>query len=178
MHTISGDAHTNRHMQKRKAILGPASHVKIYYAYRPDCSFFPFNKLHGTVYHSQLLGTHEVQTVDANNGSRPGVVNVSCTFAENSRAMGYLSILFNYDSSQEMFVVADKRDATSADLNISAGLNISVPGVPPGDYMVAVFDLESSGLPVLSSVANQYTRSAGEGDDITVLKQGKDEGIV
>ena len=105
-------------------------------------------------------------------------MNVSCTFAENSRAMGYLSILFNYDSSQEMFVVADKRDATSADLNISAGLNISVPGVPPGDYMVAVFDLESSGLPVLSSVANQYTRSAGEGDDITVLKQGKDEGIV
>ena len=151
----------------------------MYYACRPDYYWFPFNKLRGTVPHSQLLGTHEVQTVDANNCSRPGVVNVSCTFADNYTAMGYLSILCpNTDSSQEMFVVADKHDAVSVGLNISTGLNISVPGVPPGDYMVAVFDLESNGLPVLSNVTNPYTRSAGERDNITVIEQGYDEGIV
>ena len=92
--------------------------------------------------------------------------------------MGYLSILFpNDNSSQEIFVVADKRNAVNTGLNISAGLNISVPGVPPGDYMVAVFDLESSGLPELSSVDNQYTRSAGKRDNITVIEQGYDEGM-
>ena len=163
---------TDRH-RKRKVILGPASHVEMYYAYRPDYCLFPFDKLHGTVHRSQLLGTHEVQTVDANNCSRPGVVNVSCTFADNSRAMGYLSILCpNTNSSQEMFVVANRSDTLSADLDIS------VPGVPPGDYMVTVFDLQSNGLPVLSSVTNQYTRSAGERDNVTVIEQGYHEGIV
>jgi len=87
--------------------------------------------------------------------------------------MGYLSILCpNTDSSQEMFVVANRRDA------VSAGLNISVSGVPPGDYIVAVFDLESNGLPVLSNVTHPYTRSAGERDNIAVIEQGYDEGIV
>jgi len=114
-----------------------------------------------------LFSTHEIQNVTANNCSRPGVVNVSCIFAENSTAMGYLSILCpNANSSQEMFVVANRSDALSADLDIS------VPGVPPGDYMVTVFDLEGSGLPVLSTVTNPYTRSAGERDNIAVLEQG------
>ena len=100
-------------------------------------------------------------------------MNVSCTFAENSRAMGYLSILCpNTDSSQEIIVVANRRDA------VSVGLNISVPGVPPGDYVVIVFDLDGSGLPVLSTATNPYVRSAGERDNISVIEQGYDEGIV
>ena len=91
--------------------------------------------------------------------------------------MGYLSILCPSDNSsqEEIFVVADKRDAVSTDLNIHAGLNISVPGVPPGDYMIAAFDLESSGLPELSTATNPYTRSAG-GDNTTVIEPGY-EGI-
>jgi len=86
--------------------------------------------------------------------------------------MGYLSILCpeTTNSSREIFVVANRRDATSA------VLNISVPGVPPGDYVVIVFDLESSGLPVLSTATNPYVRSAGE-SDITVLEPGEDEGM-
>ena len=85
--------------------------------------------------------------------------------------MGYLSILHpKANSSQEMFVVANRHDAISADLNIS------VPGVPPGDYMVIVFDLGSSGLPVLSTATNPYVRSAGE-SDITVLEQEVNEGM-
>ena len=117
------------------------------------------------------IGTHDIRTVRANSSSRPGVVNIICTFAENSMAMGYLSTLHpKASSSQEMFVVANRRDA------VSAVLNISVPGVPPGDYVVIVFDLQSNGLPVLSTVTNPYVRSAGE-SDVAVLEPGEDEGM-
>ena len=119
----------------------------------------------------QFIGSHEIQSLSASNCSRPGLVNISCTFAENSRAMGFLSILHpKANSSQEIFVVANRHDA------ISANLNISVPGVPPGDYVVIVFDFESSGLPVLSTATNPYVRSAGE-SDVTVLKPGVNEGM-
>ena len=119
----------------------------------------------------QFIGSHEIQSLSASNSSRLGVVNISCNFAVNSRAMGFLLILHpKANSSQEMFVVANRRDA------VSAGLNISVPGVPPGDYVVIVFDLESSGLPVLSTATNPYVRSAGE-SDITVLEPGANEGM-
>ena len=119
----------------------------------------------------QFIGSHEIQSLSASNFSRSGVVNISCTFVENSRAVGYLSILHpKANSSQEMFVVANRHDVISADLNIS------VLGVPPGDYIVIVFDLQSSGLPVLSTATNPYVRSAGE-SDITVLEPGANEGI-
>ena len=119
----------------------------------------------------QFIGSHEIQSLSASNCSRPGVVNISCTFAENSRAMGFLSILHpEANSSQEMFVVANRRDT------VSPGLNISVPGVPPGDYVVIVFELDSSGLPELSTATNPYVRSAGE-SDITVLEPGANEGM-
>ena len=121
----------------------------------------------------QLVGTHEVQTVQANSCSKPGIVTISCTFAENSTAMGYLSVLHpKVNSSQEMFVVANRLDTSSADLNIS------VPGVPPGDYTVIIFDLGSSGLPVLSAATNPYTRSAGECDNVTVVEPAEHEGII
>ena len=85
--------------------------------------------------------------------------------------MCFLSILRpKANSSQEMFVVANRRDA------VGANLNISVPGVPPGDYVVIVFDLESNGLPVLSTAKNPYVRSAGE-RGITVLEPGANEGM-
>ena len=119
----------------------------------------------------QFIGSHKIQSLTASNSSRLGVINISCTFAVNSRAMGFLSILRpKVNSSQEMFVIANRRDAFSAELNIS------VPGVPPGDYVVIVFDLESSGLPVLSTTTNPYVRSAGE-SDITVQEPGEDEGM-
>jgi len=66
--------------------------------------------------------------------------------------MGFLSILHpKTNSSQRMFVVTNRYDEVSADLNTS------VPGVPPGDYVGIVFDLESSGLhAVLSTATNPY----------------------
>jgi len=56
-------------------------------------------------------------------------------------------------------------------------LNISVPGVPLGDYTVIVYDLKSNGLPVLSTVSNPYIRSAGESHKITVIEPGEDQGM-
>ena len=54
------------------------------------------------------LGAHEVQICVANNCSQPGTVNISCTFSENSRATGFLSVLSSEtNTSQEMFVVAN-----------------------------------------------------------------------
>jgi len=86
--------------------------------------------------------------------------------------MGFLSIIHpKAISSQKIFVVANRHDA------FNAVLNISVPGVPPGDYLVTVFDLEGSGLPVLATATNPYTRSAGEGVSITVTESGEDESM-
>ena len=98
-------------------------------------------------------------------------ITVSCTFAEESLAMGYLSILCP-NSSQEMFAIANRTDL------FSPYLNISVPGVPSGDYMVTVFDLESNGLPVLSNDTNPYIQqSAGEKENINVTEPENIEGM-
>jgi len=71
--------------------------------------------------------------------------------------MGFLSILLHKaNSSREIFIVANRHDIVGTDLNIS------VPGVPPGDYVVIVLDLERSRLPVLSTATNPYVQSAGE----------------
>jgi len=130
-----------------------------------------FAILHGDIHLSQNIGTHHIQTIKASSWTTGGRVNISCTFTKHSRATGYLSILQSKAiSSQEIFVVANRHDA------FSAVLNISVSGVPPGDYLVTVFDLESSGLPVLSTATNPYVRSAGE-SDITVLEPGANEGM-
>jgi len=77
-----------------------------------------------------------------------------------------------------MFVVANRRNAFRDDLDIS------VPGVLPGEYMVVVFDLQSNGLPLLSTVISQHTLSAGERDftvlerGANVIEQGYDGGMV
>ena len=64
--------------------------------------------------------------------------------------MGYLPILSSKTNfSQEMFVIANNRDTTRSNLNVS------VPGVPPDNYTVVVYDLGRNGLPpVLSDGAN------------------------
>jgi len=119
----------------------------------------------------QLIGTHDIQKFDANNCSTGGRINVSCTFAEESRAMGYLSILCP-NSSQEIFAIANRTNFFSTDLNIS------IPEVPPGDYVVTVFDLESNGLPVLSNDTNPYIQqSAGERENINVTEPENIEGM-
>ena len=66
--------------------------------------------------------------------------------SENSEAKGYLTILCpRNNSSQEMFVVANRTDMSSSTLNIS------VPGIPSNDYTVIVYDLRSDGLPPVLS---------------------------
>jgi len=71
-----------------------------------------------------------------------------------------------------MFIVANRHD----NIIVGTDLNISVPGVPPGDYVVIAFDLERSGLPVLATATNPYVRSTAE-RDITVLEPGANEGM-
>ena len=84
--------------------------------------------------------------------------------------MGYLSILCpKANSSQEMFVVANRRG------EVSAELNRSIAGVPPEDYMVIVFDLGSDVLPDLSNDVI-IQRSAGERENINVVQPGNNEG--
>ena len=128
--------------------------------------------LHETyeVFRSLNIGTHEVQSCVANNCSRPGTVNINCTFSENSKAKGYLSILCSEtNSSQERFVVANRTS--------SSELKISVSGLPRGNYTVVVFDLESNGLPVLSDDSNPYVLAAEE-EDITVTNPAEAGGML
>lgn len=107
-----------------------------------------------------LIGTHEIQTCVANNCSRPGIVSISCSFSENSKAKGYLSILcLKTNSSQERFVVANRTS--------SSELKLSVSGLFRHNYTVVVFDIQSNGLPVLSDDSNPYVLAAEE-ENITV----------
>ena len=112
------------------------------------------------------LGTHEVQTCVANNCSQPGTVNVSCTFSESSKAMGYLSILSSETNTyREMFIVACRDNMSSSDLKIS------VSGIPPDDYSVIVYDIESNGLPVLSNETNSSFVLCAEEKDVAVITE-------
>ena len=98
---------------------------------------------------SIYIGTHEVQSCVANNCS------INCTFSENSKAKGYLSILcLKTNSSQETFFVANRIS--------SSVFKISFSGLPHGNYTVVVFDLGSNGLPVLSDDSNPYVLAAEE----------------
>ena len=119
----------------------------------------------------QHIGTHDIRKLDANNCSTGGRINVSCTFAEESEAMGYLLILCP-NSYQEIFAIANRMDLFSTELNIS------VSGIPPGDYMVIVYDLERNGLPVLSNDTNVYIQqSADERENINVIQPGNIGGM-
>jgi len=114
------------------------------------------------------LGTHEVQICVANNCCQPGTVNISCTFSESSRAKGYLSVLSSETNmSREMFVVANRCDMSSSDLEVN------VSGVPPDNYTVVVYDIESNGLPVLSNETNPFVLSAAE-KDVAVITEPQD----
>ena len=109
-------------------------------------------------------GTHEVQACEVNSCSTPGAVNISCNFTENSEAKGYLSILYPRNNcSLEMFVVASRTDLSSSKLNVS------VPGIPPNDYTVIVYDLTRNGLPPVLSGDINYP---AEEENITVANPG------
>ena len=61
-----------------------------------------------------------------------------------------------------MFVVANRTDLSSSDLEIS------VPGVPPDSYNVLVFDLGRNGLP-----PNYVNYAAEEEENVTVTNPGE-----
>ena len=85
-------------------------------------------------------GTFDIKTALVNTNS-PGVVNVICTFAVNSQALGCLVVLHPWNTTQtEIFAYAarDNRHAPTA--------NITIYGVPRGNYTILVFDGEYNGL--------------------------------
>ena len=74
----------------------------------------------------------DIQTALVNSNS-PGAVNVMCTFAMNSQALGFLVVLHPWNTTQtEIFAYAarDNRHAPTA--------NITIHGVPRGNYTVLV----------------------------------------
>ena len=80
--------------------------------------------------------------------------------------MGYLSILCSKTNPyQEMFVIANRDNVSSSDLNIS------VSGIPPDDYTVVVFDLGMNGVPPVLSGNINY--AAAEEENITVTNPGE-----
>ena len=90
-------------------------------------------------------------------------MNTSCTFAQNSRALGCLVILHPQNASQtEMFAYA-ARDNSSAPT-----ANISIHGVPKGSHTVLVFDGEQNGLLSARAAAVQ---------NVTVTEEGRDHAI-
>ena len=104
------------------------------------------------------------------NYSRTGTVNINCTFAENSKAKGYLSTLHSKtNSSQKIYVVASREDTSSSNLDIS------ISGIPLDDYNVVVFDLGRNGLPPVLSGDINYVLAAEE-ENITVTTPGYTEG--
>ena len=121
--------------------------------------------LHDSSPFSTYVGTHEVQSCVITTCSRQGAVNISCTFAGRSKAMGYLSILCSKTNPyQEMFVIANRHNVSSSDLNIS------ISGVPPDNYTVVVFDLGMNGVPPVLSGNINY---AAAEENITVTNPGE-----
>ena len=111
-------------------------------------------------------GTHDVQACEANNCSKPGTVNITCNFTENSNAKGYLSVLYpKENSSQEIFVVANRTDTSDSPLKVT------VPGLPKDNFDVVVFDLGGDGLP-----PSDVNYAAEEEENVTVIKKGETEG--
>ena len=87
-----------------------------------------------------FLGTFDIKTALVNNIS-PGAVNVICTFTTNSQALGCLVVLHPWNKTQtEIFAYAarDNRHVPT--------VNITIHGVPRGNYTVLVFDGEYNGL--------------------------------
>ena len=85
-------------------------------------------------------GTFDIKTARVNTNS-PGAVNVICTFATNSQALGCLVVLHPLNTKQtEIFAYAarDNRHAPTT--------NITIHGVPGGNYTMLVFDGEYNGL--------------------------------
>ena len=85
-------------------------------------------------------GTFDIKTAQVNNNS-PGAANVICTFATKSQALGCLVVLHPWNTTQnEIFAYAarDNGDAPTA--------NITIHGVPRGNYTLLVFDSEYNGL--------------------------------
>ena len=132
-----------------------------------------------------ILGTHDAQNCTT-ECFRPNTVNVSCAFPVNSTALGYLSILCFDNSSRVMFFAASRGDMSNSDLNIS------ISGVPSGNYSVVVFDIGNSGVPpVLSAdydgsgwpyalaagiqnvTVTEPGRSGDENENMTVKTEGK-----
>ena len=80
--------------------------------------------------------------------------------------MGYLSVLSSEtNTSREMFIVASRDDMSSSDLEIS------VSGIPPDNYSVIVYDIESNGLPVLSNETNSSFVLFAEEKDVAVITE-------
>ena len=125
---------------------------------------------HMEIFTSLYLGTHEAQTCEATNCSRPGTIDISCNFSESSTAKGYLSILCSRrNSSQEVFVVANRSNTSSSDLKIT------VTGIPSDEYNVFVYDLGKDHLPVLSDENNSYVLAAEE-ENVTVTMHAEATG--
>ena len=87
------------------------------------------------------LGTFDANTAVAKYHSF-GVVNVIRTFANNSQALGCLVVLHPWNTTQTEIFAYGARDCISAPT-----ANVTIHGVPRGNYTVLVFDGEYNGLP-------------------------------
>ena len=70
-----------------------------------------------------------------------GIVNVICTFANNSQALGCLVVLHPWNTTQTEIFAYGARECISAPT-----ANVTIHGVPRGNYTVLVFDGEYNGL--------------------------------
>ena len=86
------------------------------------------------------LGTFDANTAVAKYHSF-GVVNVIRTFANNSQALGCLVVLHPWNTTQTEIFAYGARDCISAPT-----ANVTIHGVPRGNYTVLVFDGEYNGL--------------------------------
>lgn len=101
------------------------------------------------------------------NYSKTGTVNINCTFARNSKAKGYLSILCS--KTTKIYIVANREDTSSSNLDIS------ISETPLDDYNMVVFDLGRNGLPPVLSGDINYVLAAEE-ENFTVTTPGYTEG--
>lgn len=83
-------------------------------------------------------GTHAVQSVEAVHYLHHQLITIQCSYLSSSTVRGLLTIA--HSPTHTTYCVAYRNDTESV-----TGFTIS--GVSGEDYLIAVFDLDSAGLP-------------------------------
>ena len=95
-----------------------------------------------------------------------GALNTSCTFVQNTTAIGYLAIVSEVSCNSDLIFLVEYN---------TAGTHDTTNGIGSGDYRIAFFDIENDGLPSHSSDANYLLIGSASLTKVTIPRGTRDQ---